>query len=64
MRTRPMRKNVAVATVPFVSVLLMSAVSLVPLPASAQNSASVEKSAKRERKFTNKELEKAYLQLP
>jgi hypothetical protein len=59
-----MRKNVAVATVPFVSVLLMSAVSLVPLPASAQNSASVEKSAKRERKFTNKELEKAYLQLP
>jgi hypothetical protein len=43
--------------------LLLAASSVVPLPASAQNSASVEKSAKPERKVTSEELEKAYLQL-
>jgi len=59
-----MSKNAAVATVLFVSALLLAAVSIFPQPTSAQNSASVEKSAKPERKVSSEELEKAYLQLP
>ena len=64
MRTPSMKKTAAVAAVPLVSTLLLAAFSIVPLPASAQNSAPAEKSANSERKVTGEELEKAYLQLP